>query len=372
MLLGNVNIKPILIGNSLIKECYLGNYLIYKSAKTIKRYLLLQELSEEKTLLAGSSGNGYVLFTGGDYYNSYNTIVETYNMNLGGVRVSGLSLPENTEGMAGAGSNANGYAVFAGGNGKNSGWLTRVLAYNMKTGGSRTTLSPLNNQKEIMIGASTEGYAVFAGGRRYDVYYKGVESYNMNSSGAKTTLTDLSYTRIECGGAGANGYIVFAGGRDTMYAGATVRNNVEVYNMNSSGAKSTLVNLATAKFGLGSADANGYAVFAGGYGTSVNGQVEAYDMKISGAKSTLTGITAKSGLAGANSNAYAVFAGGSNYSSTVDAYNMESGGTKSTLNRLVEGRISPGGATGNGYAVFAGGKRTSLAESNKVEAFLPG
>ncbi len=310
-----------------VLKIYKGSDLVYSSGPP--PYQMLDSLATAKSRLAGAGANGYVVFAGGGDGSSDNAQVEAYNMNSSGTKTSLSDLAPASEyfieRMGTAGAGANGYAVFAGG----SGYSNRVEAYNMNSSGTKTSLSTLTYARIDLAGAGANGYAVFAGGESAS-YYNRVEAYNMNSSGTKTSLSNLATAKSSLAGAGANNYVVFAGGY--YYASVGRRSaQVEAYNMNSSGTKTSLSDLATAKNSLAGAGANGYAVFAGGYysnyGNKYNRQVESYDMNSSGTKTSLSNLAIiKYNLAGAGANGYAVFAGGngSSYNAQVEAYYLGS------------------------------------------------
>ncbi|HHX71024.1 MAG TPA: hypothetical protein GX708_23615 [Gallicola sp.] len=379
--IGSNDIAKYYVGSSEVDKIYLGSDLVYSKTPPIPAYQMLDTLATAKYYLAGAGANGYAVFAGG-VGGGQNNQVEAYNMNSSGTKSTLSTLATAKHYLAGAG--ANGYAVFAGG--YSGSYNNQVEAYNMNSSGTKSTLPTLSDSRGGLAGAGAYGYAVFAGGRTSSSSHSSkVEAYNMNSSGTKSTLSALATAKFYLAGAGANGYVVFAGGVGGA-GGGTYYNQVEAYNMNSSGTKSTLSTLATKKHDLAGAGANGYVVFAGGAyyssGTILNNQVEAYNMNSSGTKSTLSTLSdSKSYLAGAGANGYAVFAGGSDGGivpsslyNQVEAYNMNSSGTKSTLSNLLMSKCALAGAGANGYVVFAGGTTSAYGSThyNHVEAYYPG
>jgi hypothetical protein len=174
------------------------------------------------------------------------------------------------------------------------------------------------------MGATMDNYALVIGGDESGRASKYTDYFD-----ASLTWHSLDYLDVPMGEGGVGyvgGYALFAGGKSSTadYRALVLK---KVYAFDQSLTRTTIADLTTARRQMGSASLEGFAIFAGGWGTSVSyyyDTVDVYDESLT--RTTFKSLAArKYRLSGATVGNYALMAGGEdgvNYFNTVEAFTI--------------------------------------------------
>lgn len=272
---------------------------------------------------SGLTTKNYAMFGGGGQIDGdqadvlmYDTLL-TQTITSSGLAQGGVEYPASA--VAGQ------YAIFAGGLGTNDATKPQVTAYDIETL-TRVIPSELPKAAFRQGGAANGERAVFAGGiyltsntSRPSEKLTNVCAYD----GSLTKTIGSNLTNSSAGaqfGARAGNFAVFASGANSL---------VHAYDKNM--VQTMPTGLAVTRTNIGSAAAEGFAIFAGGYGISgkaytMFSNVDVYDGSLS--KVQIDGLSVAREPAGTSFGDSAIFAGEAfssqnfNYD-TVDVYTVD-------------------------------------------------
>ena len=228
-----------------------------------------------------------------------------------------------------------------------------VDAYN--TSLTRSTPTPLSEERSLLAATSVGGYALFAGGGKVGGYESAVvDAYNTNLT-RSTPKLPLIVGRRNLAAASVGSYALFAGG--SRY-GIGPSNVVDAYD--EALTRSTPIVLTTARYSFVGATSGGYALFAGGGGSS-GMAVDAYDVSLTRTTAPAALSFVRENLAAVSVRGYTLFGGGSRgvgadgsyMNETVDAYDFDL--TKRSVANLNTARAHLAAAAVGDYALFGGG-----------------
>ena len=228
-----------------------------------------------------------------------------------------------------------------------------VDAYN--TSLTRSTPTPLSEERSLLAATSVGGYALFAGGCKVGGYESAVvDAYNPNLT-RSTPKLPLIVGRRNLAAASVGSYALFAGGSRYGIGPSDV---VDAYD--EALTRSTPIVLTTARVDFVGATSGGYALFAGGGGSS-GMAVDAYDVSLTRTTAPAALSFVRENLAAVSVRGYTLFGGGRRYvgvdgyymNETVDAYDFDL--TKRSVASLNKGRTDLAAAAVGDYALFGGG-----------------
>lgn len=220
------------------------------------------------------------------------------------------------------------------------------------------TATPLSEARMDLAAASVGDHVLFAGGilsgaLSLEDRSAAVDAYN--TSLTRSTPTPLSEERSLLAATSVGGYALFAGG--SRY-GIGPSNVVDAYD--EALTRSTPIVLTTARYSFVGATSGGYALFAGGGGSS-GMAVDAYDVSLTRTTAPAALSFVRENLAAVSVRGYTLFGGGRRYvgvdgyymNETVDAYDFDL--TKRSVASLNKGRTDLAAAAVGDYALFGGG-----------------
>ena len=262
-------------------------------------------LSAARRQAAGDSVGNYALFAGGDSRTEYFDTVDAYDATLTRTAAPTLSVARSHPSGASVGN----YLLIAGGNNKSSSSVDTVDCYD-----SSLTRITVNTLSAVLISegaGSSDHHAMFAALGTTNAP-TGVDAFD--TALTRTSPEGLSKGRGQPRGETAGEHVLFAGGGVyNRSSGTTTRQNtVDAYD--SALTRTTAAPLSVARYQMGSASLDEYAVFVGGtvYVTSGDDSVDvvdAYDDALT--RKTVASLSAKRyGCMGVTEADYALFGGG--------------------------------------------------------------
>ncbi len=222
---------------------------------------------------------------------------------------------------------------------------------------TKSTITPLSDDRTQTTAESMVNYALFAGGCRYGdngfIWSAAVDSYNKSLT--KQHPADLRVKRMSMGSVYNGRYAIFAGGYTSM---STFSSNIDAYGPTLS--RVSVAALYLSKGDVASSTAGDYFLFAGGRNASkTDNSVDMYNSDLTKMK-TVRMNDSRAACGSGHAGKHAIFAGGykddaSGYSSlaTAEAYNSNL--IKIAVNNLNTARAGIASETIGNYLILAGG-----------------